>query len=38
MNINAIKELIELSKLLENSSSVDEKNTNYFVGKYVIVR
>jgi len=38
MNINAIKELIELSKLLENSSSVDEENTNDFVGKYVIVR
>ena len=39
MNLNNIKELIELSKLLDsNNETSNTKNTNDFVWKYVIVR
>ena len=37
MNIQKIKEIIELSKLLDNNDET-VKNTNDFVWKYVIVR
>ena len=38
MNIEKLKELIEISKLIEWEEETDAKNTNDFEWKYVIVR